>query len=91
VSAARAERQAPLQKKTNDLPDANTGLWYGLSGSSQNSSIPRGQWKAPGIIPSRSSSRTSRRSTKTTSSVPRRPRASSRESVVIRALASSTI
>jgi hypothetical protein len=43
MSVARADRQAPLQKKTNDLPEANTGLWYGLSGSIQNSSMPRGQ------------------------------------------------
>src|SRR5262245_39776393 len=42
-------------------------------------------------MPSRSSSRTSRRSTKTTSSLPRRPRASSRLIVVMRAFASSTI
>src|SRR5919198_608252 len=65
-------------------------LWYGLSGSIQNSSMPRGQWNAPGIMPSRSSSRTSRRSTKTTSSRPCRRLASSRLIVVIRAFASST-
>src|SRR5882672_6058283 len=52
--------------------------------------MPRGQWKAPGIIPSRSSSRTSRRSTNTTSSRPWRARASSRLSVLIRDFASST-
>src|SRR5262245_10669892 len=52
--------------------------------------MPRGQWKAPGIIPSRSSSRMSRRSTNTTSSRPSRARASGSPIVVIRALASST-
>src|SRR6185436_10755199 len=51
---------------------------------------PRGQWKAPGIMPSRSSSRMSRRSTKTTSSRPSRSRASGSPIVVMRALASST-
>src|SRR5919106_2025317 len=65
-------------------------LWYGLSGSIQNSSMPRGQWKAPGIMPSRSSSRMSRRSTKTTPERPCRSRASSRLIVVIRDFASST-
>src|SRR5688500_8735983 len=53
--------------------------------------MPRGQWNAPGIIPSRSSSRTSRRSTKTASPLACRARASSRLIVVIRAFASSTI
>src|SRR6266545_129201 len=52
--------------------------------------MPRGQWKAPGIWPSRSSSRTSRRSTKTTPGRPCRALASSRLSVVIRDFASST-
>src|SRR5678815_3890767 len=53
--------------------------------------MPRGQWKAPGIRPSRSSSRTSRRSTNTTFSLPRRCLASSRLMVLMRDLASSTI
>src|SRR5215510_15372801 len=66
-------------------------LWYGLSGSIQNSSIPRGQWKAPGTMPSRSSSRTSRRSTNTTSSRPSRAFASSGLIDVMCDFASSTI
>src|SRR6185369_13565211 len=53
--------------------------------------MPRGQWKAPGIWPSRSSSRTSRRSTKSTSGRPCLARASSRLSVLMRDFASSTI
>src|SRR4029453_5001784 len=52
--------------------------------------MPRGQWKAPGIMPSRSSSRMSRKSTKTTSSWPSRWRASGSPIVVMRALDSST-
>src|SRR4030095_5978327 len=52
--------------------------------------MPRGQWKAPGIMPSRSSSRMSRRSTKTTASRPQWSRASGSPIVVMRALASST-
>src|SRR5690242_15080747 len=43
VCAARAERSPPAQKNTNVLSAAKTGLWYGLCGSIQNSSMPRGQ------------------------------------------------
>ena len=43
TSVASAERQAPLQKKTNSLPGEKTSLYYGLSGSIQSSSMPRGQ------------------------------------------------
>src|ERR1051326_8761270 len=89
VCVASAERQPPLQKKMKRLSSANTGLWYGLCGSSQNSSMPRGQWKAPGMRPSRSSSRMSRRSTNTTSPRPWSLIASSRRSVSISRSAAS--
>src|SRR6185312_7158185 len=51
VFAASADRQPPAQKNTNRLSSANTGLWYGLSGSIQNSSIPRVHANAPGMRP----------------------------------------
>src|SRR6202049_1942768 len=90
VCVASAERQPPLQKKTKRLSAANTGLWYGPCGSTQHSSMPRGQWKAPGTRPSRLSSRTSRRSTNTTSSRPCSLIASSMPSVSISRCAAHT-
>jgi hypothetical protein len=39
----KSRTQATGAKKTNFLSWANIGLWYGLWGSIQNSSIPRGQ------------------------------------------------
>ena len=48
---ASADRMPPAQKNTYFLSCANTGLWYGLCGSIQNSSMPRGQWNAPGTFP----------------------------------------
>src|SRR5262245_14428092 len=89
VCAASAERKPPAQKNTNFLSWANIGLWYGLCGSIQNSSIPRGQWKAPGTRPSRSSSRTSRTSTSTISSRPASLTASSTGRVSISRSAAS--
>src|SRR5262245_16820576 len=89
VCAASAERKPPAQKNTNFLSWANIGLWYGLCGSIQNSSIPRGQWKAPGTRPSRSSSRTSRTSTSTVSSRPASLTASSTGRVSISRSAAS--
>src|SRR5262245_45104479 len=89
VCAASAERKPPAQKNTNFLSWANIGLWYGLCGSIQNSSIPRGQWKAPGTRPSRSNSRTSRTSTSTISSRPASLTASSTGRVSISRSAAS--
>ena len=42
VFAVSAERQPAAQNSRNFLPEAKTGLWYGLSGSTQNSIMPRG-------------------------------------------------
>src|SRR5262249_8657120 len=39
----KSRAQTTGAKKTNFLSWANIGLWYGLWGSIQNSSIPRGQ------------------------------------------------
>jgi len=39
----KSRTQTTGAKKTNFLSWANIGLWYGLWGSIQNSSIPRGQ------------------------------------------------
>src|SRR5690606_35176004 len=78
------------QYRTKRRSCPNTRLKYGLSGSAQNSSIPRGAWKAPGTMPSRSSSRTSRMSTNCTPGSPSRALASSTGIVAMRALASAT-
>src|SRR5690606_39075192 len=90
AAVASAERQPDWQYSTKRRSCPNTGLKYGLSGSAQNSSIPRGAWNAPGTRPSRSSSRTSRMSTNCTSGSPSSALASSTGIVVMRALASST-
>src|SRR5262249_20668780 len=83
VCVASAERAPAAQKKTNRLSCADASLWYLLKGSIQNSSMPRGQWNAPGIRPSRASSRISRRSTNTTSLRPLSLIASATSSVSI--------
>src|SRR5205807_1906575 len=44
---ASAERQPAAQNSTYSLSCANSSRWYGDSGSTQNSSMPRGAWIAP--------------------------------------------
>lgn len=66
VAAASAERPPDAQCRMTRLLGSNSWRWFGVVGSAQNSSMPRGASTAPGTDPVCSRSAGSRRSTRVT-------------------------
>lgn len=60
------DRVEAVERRADRCSGSNSSWWCWHVGSAQNSIIPRGTFKAPGIVPDRNNSARSRRSTRRT-------------------------